>query len=116
MTDFDPIAAISQEAVPVVWTSTIGGVTIDPRTAPMVVQMAFPVSSGNPLRPAEPTTWYPAAWIAGTTSRGFFAECPVGPSTTGPTLTAGLQYDVWSQVQAGPGNTVEKFVGVLSVY
>lgn len=116
MTEFEPIAAISQESVPAVWTSNIGGVVTDPTVLPMPVEFAFPVSSGNPLAPAEPSTWYPAAWVSGTTSRGFFAECPVGTGTTGPTLAAGKSYDVWSQVQAGPNNTVIKFVGVLPVY
>lgn len=116
MGDFSPIAAISQEAVPVVWTSELGGVTEDPRTAPLPVMCAFPPSSGSATAPAEPTTWYPASWVTGTTSRGFFAECPVGPGTTGPTLTAGQKYDVWSQIQVGPSNTVDKFAGVLTVY
>jgi hypothetical protein len=116
MTGFDPISAASQESVPVVWTSDLGGVITDPTVAPMPVKCAFPVSSGVPGQPAQPVTWYPASWVGGTTARGFYAECPVGPSTSGPTLTAGQSYDVWSQVNAGSGNLVIKFVGVLPVY
>ena len=116
MADFDPIAAISQEAVPITWVSELAGVAIDPTNPLLVVEFAFPVSSGSIVTPAEPVTWYPAAWVSGTTSRGFVAECPVGPSTTGPTLTAGQKYDVWSHVLVATNNTVAKFAGVLTVY
>jgi hypothetical protein len=114
--DFEPISALSQEAVPVNWISDLAGVTVDPTNPLLVVECAFPVSSGSAVAPAEPVTWYPASWVSGTTSRGFFAECPVGPSTTGPVLTAGQSYDVWSQVQAGVDNTVIKYVGTIRVY
>jgi hypothetical protein len=117
--NFDPIAAVSQEQVNITWSTELAGTVIDPtgQTAgqpALTVQTAFPVSSGNADSPATPVTWYPASWLLGA-ARGFVAQCPVGPSTTGPTLVSGQKYDVWGEVQIG-GSVVKKFAGTLAVY
>lgn len=111
---FDPISALSAEEVNIRWTSDLDGVTVDPTTTPLPVQAAFPVSSGNPLAPAQPVSWTTGSWLAGGTGKGFVSQHPVGPGTTGPTLTAG-KYDVWGYIQGTP-ESPKKFVGVLTVY
>ena len=111
---FDPISALSAEEVNIRWTSDLDGVTVDPTTTPLPVQAAFPVSSGNPLQPAQPVTWTTGSWLAGGTGKGFVSQHPVGPGTTGPTLAAG-KYDVWGYIQGTP-ESPKKFVGVLTVY
>lgn len=119
MVNFQPIAAVSLEYVNANWTAECAGVMIDPtgQTAgqpQLAVQFAFPVSSGNVLKPAEPVTWYAGAWLLATTSTGFIAQCLVG--TGGAlTLTAGVIYDVWSMVTSSP-EIPRKFVGQQPVY
>jgi hypothetical protein len=111
---FTPIAAISLQEVNVLWTSDLAGTVVDPTVAPLVVQMAFPPSSGSVNAPAQPVTWYPASWLAGSTGKGWVAQCLVGPGGA-VTLTAGQSYDVWSQVQGSP-ETPKVFAGVQQVY
>lgn len=112
---FTPVAALSTENVNVIWTSELAGTVIDPTSPLLQVKMAFPVSSGLILRPAEPVTWYTAGWLTGTTIAGFVAQCLVGPSGGVVTLSAGVTYDVWSQILGTPENPV-KFAGQLAVY
>ena len=119
MSAFSPIAAVSLEYVNITWTSELAGTVTDPTgqsagSALLVVQFAFPVSSGNPLAPAEPAGWYAGSWLDGTTSTGYIAQCLAGPSGT-VTLTAGTVYDVWSQVQGTP-EVPKKFAGQLAVF
>lgn len=92
------ISALGVEEVNVLWTSDVGGLVIDPTVNNDVVQMAFPVSSGNTLTPTDPVTWYSAAWLTGIISRGYMAECLVGPSPGVVQLSAGQSYDVWSKI------------------
>lgn len=118
--NFDPVAAISPENINVNWDSSFAGTEIDPtgQTAgesALAVKFAFPVSSGNPLAPAEPVTWFTGDWMTGTNCKGYIAYVTVGPGTAGPTLTAGTVYDVWSQVLGTPDSPA-KFVGQLRVY
>jgi hypothetical protein len=116
--DFEPVSAAGLAEVTVVWTSDLFGTSIDPtgQTAlqPVLpVLMAFPVSSGNPLAPAPAVTWYAAAWLLGTTAKGYAAQALVGPGGV-VTLTAGTLYDVWSEVE---GTEIPKvFAGSLAVY
>ena len=119
MAGFQPISALSLENINVIWTADLAGTTIDPTgvstsTTALVVQFAFPVSSGNPLLPAQPVTWYQGNWVLGTTIRGYVAQCPVGPGGV-VTFTPGQKYDVWSQVQGSPEQP-EKYVGTQAVY
>jgi hypothetical protein len=119
MTNFEPIAAVSLENVNISWTAECAGVSIDPTGQTqgqllLPVQFAFPVSSGNPLRPAEPVTWYAGAWLLGTTSIGFIAQCLVGAGGL-VTLAAGQTYDVWSMVTSSP-EVPRKFAGQQPVY
>jgi hypothetical protein len=83
----------------------------------MVVQFAFPVSSGNQLAPTPPVVWFPGTWLPDTGSyKGYIAQCSVGPTALGGLvqLPAG-HYDVWSWVQTGTENP-RKFAGVQVVY
>lgn len=118
MADFDPVAAVSAENVNVTWTSDLAGDEIDPTAAPMPVSFAFPVSSGNQDRPAEPVSWLPGTWLdpAGR-QKGWIAQVMVGPTADGGLvqLAPGQSYDVWSQVDTGT-ETPRKFAGVLAVY
>lgn len=114
MAGFTPIAAISLQEVNVLWTSDLAGTVIDPTVTPLVVQMAFPVSSGNVNAPAQPVTWYTASWLAGGTSKGWVAQCLVGPGGV-VTLVAGQSYDVWSKIQGNP-EIPATFTGVQQVY
>jgi hypothetical protein len=114
MAAFDPISSDSLEEVNVRWTSDLDGTSVDPTTAPLTVQMAFPVSSGDPLHPNHATTWYAASWLAGGTGKGWVAQCLVGPGGGVTTLTAG-RYDVWSWVQGSP-ESPKKYAGTLTVY
>ena len=79
------------------------------------MQFAFPVSSGNPLGPAEPSTWYAGSWLLGTNIRGYVAQALVGPGGGVVTLTAGTAVDVWSEVLGAP-ECPRKFAGQLPVY
>lgn len=120
MTQFSPVAALSLEYVNVTWESGLAGTAVDPTgqapgQAVLPVQMAFPVSSGNPAEPAEPATWYAAAWLLGGTSTGYVAQCLVGPGGGVAVLTAGLSYDVWSKVSGTP-EVPAKFAGTQPVY
>ena len=117
--NFSPIAAVSLEYVNVTWTSRLAGTSIDPTgqtsgQSQLPVQMAFPVSSGNALAPAEPATWYTAAWLTGTTSTGYIAQCLVGPAGL-VQLTAGQAYDVWSKILGSPEQPC-RYAGTLKVY
>jgi hypothetical protein len=119
MTDFEPVASISLEEVNALWTTDLDGTTIDPTgvstsTSPLVVQFAFPVSSGNQLAPAQPSTWYTGSWLINGTGKGYVAQCLIGPGGA-LTLTPGQQYDVWSKVTGSPEQPV-KFAGTLPVY
>lgn len=120
MTNFMPIAALSLENVNVTWASELAGTSIDPTgqtsgQAQLVVEFAFPVSSGNPLRPAEPATWYTGEWLEDTTSTGYIAQCLVGPGGGLVTLTAGQSYDVWSKILGTPEEPC-KYAGTINVY
>ena len=120
MANFLPIAALSLEEVNVTWASDLDGTSIDPtgQTAGQLllpVQMAFPVSSGNPALPAEPVTWLAAAWLLGGTGKGFVAQCLVGPGGGVVTLTSGQAYDVLAKVTGDPEAPV-KFAGVQAVF
>ena len=116
---FEPIAAVSQENVPVTWTSSLGGAVTDPTAAPAFpVRFAFPVSSGDELHPAGPSAWFPGVWVTpGGGYRGFIAQCPVGPTALGGLvqLAAGQVYDVWSEIDTGT-ETKRAFAGQLGVY
>jgi len=114
MDRFTPIAAISLQEVNVLWTSDLAGTSINPTTAPLAVQMAFPISSGVPAMPAQPVTWYTASWLTGTTIKGYVAQCLVGPGGV-VTLTSGQSYDVWSKIQGSP-EIPALFAGVQQVY
>jgi len=120
MGNFAPIAAISLEEVNVTWTSELAGTSIDPTGATenqpaLPVQMAFPVSSGNPAEPTSPVTWFTASWLLGGTSIGYVAQCLVGPGGGVVTLTAGLSYDCWSKISGAP-EVPARFAGALPVY
>jgi hypothetical protein len=120
MTLFEPIAAISLEEVNVTWTSGLAGTSIDPTgqtegEPALPVQMAFPVSSGNPAEPSAPVTWYTASWLTGGTSAGFVAQCLVGPGGGAVTLTAGLSYDVFGKILGSP-EVPAKYAGALPVF
>jgi len=115
---FAPIAALSLEEINVQWTSDLAGTEIDPtgQTAGqslLVVQFAFPQSSGNPLAPAEPSIWFTGSWLTGTNIRGYVAQCLVGAGGV-VTLTAGISYDVFGKVEGTPETPV-KFAGTLPV-
>jgi len=111
---FTPIASISLQEINILWTSDLAGTVVDPTVLPLVVQMAFPVSSGNLNAPAQPVTWYAASWLPSTTVKGWVAQCLVGPGGM-LTLTAGQSYDVWSQIQGSP-EIPKVFAGVQQVY
>jgi hypothetical protein len=120
MAAFPPIAALSLEDVNVIWTSQLAGTSIDPTgqtpgQPALVVQFAFPVSSGNALAPAEPSSWYQGSWLTGQTSAYYVAQCLVGPGGGVVTLTAGQAYDVWSKILGSP-EVPAKFCGQLAVY
>jgi hypothetical protein len=117
--NFDPISALSPENINVNWDSHFAGLEIDPTgqtagQAQLAVTMAFPVSSGNVLAPAQPATWYTGTWYTGTSVKGWIAYVTVGPAGA-VTLTSGVVYDVWSQIHGTPDSPV-KFVGQLRVY
>jgi hypothetical protein len=117
---YAPISALSLAEINVLWTSDLDGTSIDPtgQTAGqslLPVQMAFPVSSGNPAAPAQPVTWYTAAWLLGGTGRGYVAQSLVGPGGGVVTLTAGQSYDVWSRITGSPESPVI-FAGTQPVY
>lgn len=116
MAAFDPIAAISNVNVNVTWTSDLAGTVIDPTDpdALLTVQMAFPATSGNPARPAEPSSWLAASWLQGSPAKGYVAQCLVGPGGV-VQLTAGLTYDVWSKITGSPESPAI-FAGTLEVY
>lgn len=114
MAAFDPISSDSLEEVNVRWTSDLDGTVLDPTVSPLIVQMAFPASSGNLLQPAHAVTWLAASWLAGGTGKGYVAQCLVGPGGGVVTLAAG-KYDVWSWVQGTP-ESPKKFAGTLTVY
>jgi hypothetical protein len=118
--NFGPIAAISLEEVNVLWNTMLAGTELDPTgqtqgQSELVVEFAFPVSSGNPLAPAQPGTWFTGSWLTGTNIRGYVAQALVGPGGGVVTLTAGQAVDVWCQVVGTPENP-KKFAGALPVY
>ena len=123
---FKPIAAISVENIPVLWTAELAGTVQDPtgQTAgqsALPVQFAVPVSSGDVLRPAEPVTWYAASWLTGpdVNVAGYVQLCPVGPTGGSPAglvqLTAGMVYDVWARIIAST-EAPARFAGQQPVY
>jgi len=117
---FEPISAISLEEVNVTWESGLVGTRIDPTgqtegEPALPVQMAFPVSSGNPAGPAQPTAWFTASWLIGGTSIGWVSQALVGPGGGVVTLTAGMSYDVWGKVLGSP-EVPAKFAGTQEVY
>jgi hypothetical protein len=114
MAKFDPISAGSKVYVNALWTTDLAGTVIDPTSPLLTVQFAFPVSSGDESNPALPVTWYAGSWLAGTSGKGFIAQCLVGPGGGLVTLTAGVKYDVWSQILGSPEQPRE-FVGVQPV-
>jgi hypothetical protein len=115
MAVFKALSAISVVNVNVGWYGQLDDVEQDPTK--FVVKAAFPISSGNPLLPAQPVTWLAATWLTGTTGKWSIAQCKVGPSSGGGLvqLTAGQSYDVWSQLQAA-GEQPAIFIGTLPVY
>jgi hypothetical protein len=120
MTLFEPIAAVSLEMINVTWESGLAGTSIDPTgqaegEPALPVQIALPVSSGNPAAPAEPVTWYAASWLLGGTSIGYTAQGLVGPPGGVTILTAGMSYDVWGKVLGSP-EVPAKFAGTLLVF
>lgn len=120
MSVFPPIAAVSLEDVNVEWTSALAGTKIDPtgQTSgqPLLsVNFAFPLSSGNLLRPAEPVAWFAGSWLLGGNAAFYVAQCLVGPSPGVIQLTAGQVYDVWCQILGSPEQPA-RFAGQLSVY
>lgn len=119
MTAFAPVSAAGLAEVNIIWTSGLAGTAIDPTgisagSTLLPVLMAFPVSSGNPLAPAQAVTWYTAAWLLGATSAGYVSQCLVGPGGA-VTLTAGMAYDVWGQVQGTP-EVPKIYAGTQAVY
>ncbi len=122
MTAFQPVAAASLAYVNITWTSELLGTVIDPTgqsegSTLLPVQMAFPVSSGNPLEPAQAVTWYTASWLLGSTAAGYTSQCLVGPTGEGGLvqLTAGMEYDAWGSVQGTP-EIPKIFAGTLPAY
>ena len=122
MTAFEPIAAVSLQCINITWTSELFGTVIDPTgvtagSTLLPVLFAVPVSSGNPLEPAQPATWYAATWLLGTTSIGYLSQGLVGPVGEGGMvqLTAGMAYDVWGQVQGAP-EIPKIYAGTQAVY
>jgi hypothetical protein len=118
---FELVGAISLEGINVLRTADLAGTTVDPTgqaagQPTLSVEFAFPVFSGSVLAPAEPSVWYPGRWILGTTSRGYVAQCLVGPNGCVATLTAGTTYDVWCQIVAAGSEYPVKFTGQLRVY
>jgi hypothetical protein len=90
------------------------GPPADPTGLP--VRFAFPPSSGDENKPAQPVTWLPGAWEDHVAGTEFCAYFPLGPAADGGALQlpAGA-YDVWSQIQAG-SETPRLFAGVLRVF
>lgn len=118
--EFEPIAAASLEYIPVLWTAGLAGTDIDPTgetsgQPQLAVQFAVPLSSGNPLAPAEPAAWYTATWLTGTNIRGYVAQGLTGPSPAPVQFTAGMAYDVWSQITGNP-ESPRKFAGTVRAY
>jgi hypothetical protein len=111
---FEPIAAISLQRINITWTSDLDGTVIDPTVAPLMVQFAVPLSSGDESAPSQPVTWYAASWLAGGTGKGYIAQCLVGPGGA-VQLASGQRYDVWSRILGSPEQPAE-FVGVQPVY
>ena len=122
MTAFAPVSAAGLAYINIMWTSNLLGTAIDPTgqsagSTLLPVLMAFPASSGNPLEPAQAVTWYTAYWLLGSTAAGYTSQCLAGPSGGGGLvqLTAGMQYDVWGQVQGAP-EIPKIYAGTLPVY
>ena len=120
MTAFKPISAGSLECINVTWQGGLAGTSIDPTgqtegQTELPVQFAVPVSSGNPLAPAQPVTWYTATWLLGSTSIGYVAQGLVGPGGGAVTLTSGTAYDVWGKIIGAP-EVPEKYAGTQEVY
>jgi hypothetical protein len=113
LVNFDPVSALSLSENNILWTSDLAGTVIDPTVAPLTVQHAFPVSSGDITRPTPPSAWFTATWLAGETIKGFVSQCLVGPGGA-VTLAAG-KYDVHGKILGSPEIPVV-FVGVLTVY
>lgn len=119
---FKPVSALSLEYIPVLWTSGLAGTACDPTgqtegQGQLPCSFAVPQSSGNPLAPAEPATWYDGVWLTGANIAGYVQQCPVGPAGEGGEvqLTAGLSYDVWARITGSPESPV-RFVGTQEVY
>lgn len=120
MASFPPIAAVSLAYVNVTWESGLAGTSVDPTgqtpgSTLLPVMFAFPVSSGNPVAPAEPATWYTGSWLLGGTSTGYTAQCLVGPGGGVLMLVSGLAYDVWGKVVGSP-EIPAVFAGSQQVY
>lgn len=109
MADYDPIWSGSLENVPMQWTSDLAGTRIDPTNPLLAVQMAFPVTGVSPVS----GDWKAAAWVSGTTSKGFISVCLVGPGGA-VTLAAG-KYDVWGKVLGAPEQPGKK-AGTITVF
>ena len=121
MAAFAPISALSLEMVNVSWTSDLDGTSIDPTgqttgEAVLTVQFAFPVSAAitPPLRRLA-VCWFAGSWLLGGTGRGYVAQCLVGPGGGVVTLTAGQQFDVWTEITGTP-ESPRKYAGVLPVF
>jgi len=119
LTSRAPVAAVSLEEVNVTWASALDGTVTDPTgqaagSTLLPVLMAFPVSSGNPLAPAEPVTWFTGSWLIGGTSAGYVAQALVGPGGGVVTLIAGVPVDCWSKIIGTPESPV-KYAGTITV-
>ena len=117
---FEPMAAASLEFLNMLWTAELAGTEIDPTgqtsgQPQLEVQFAVPLSSGDPLAPAEPETWFSASWLTGTNIRGYVAQGSLGPSPAPFQMTAGLSYDAWSRILGTPESPV-KFCGTVSAF
>jgi hypothetical protein len=122
VTEFQPVSAAGLAYVNIFWTSRLFGTEIDPTGQTegqdlLPVLMAFPVSSGNPLEPAQAVTWYTAYWLLGSNAAGWTSQCLVGPTGEGGLvqLTAGMAFDCWGQIQGVP-EVPKIYAGTISAY
>jgi len=75
------------------------GIVVNPTS--FVVEMAFINGAANPAS----GDWKAASWT--TTAQGqYVAQCLVGPNGGTITLSAGLTYTVWIQIQAPPETVI----------
>lgn len=111
---FEPIAAISRELLPVAVTPLLapGNPTAD------VVQFAFLPYESRPAGapPAQSPAsgdWVTASWLGSQTVPPYIAQCLIGPGGV-KTLTAG-DWDVWIKFTDNP-EAPARWTGVLPIY